>query len=146
VRMTVHGLSWDDDGDVRLVELGTARRTSEENDEVPIVMFTVANPPGTASVTAVLGGRVHGLELTAAATEMSEAQLAEEIVVLAGLAAKKAQAAQHDVIVELMRSMGHDSVATSGFLERSAGLPSPRTVEVHTAEIFADRYPPERDW
>lgn len=71
---------------------------------------------------------------------MTEAQLAEEIVVLAGLAAHKAQAAQHAVTVHLMRTMGHDSVMTSGYIEHDLGLPSPETAEARRADVFAARY------
>ena len=71
---------------------------------------------------------------------MTETQLADEIVVLAGLAAQKAQAAQHAVVVQLMRTMGHDSVMTSGYIEHDLGLPSPETAEARRADVFAARY------
>jgi hypothetical protein len=112
----------------------------EQEDELPTALFTVTNPAGTVSATAAIGGRLHRIELSANATNMTETELADEIVVLADLAAKKAQAAQHAVTVDLMRSMGHDSVMTSGYLEHDLGLPSPETVKAHRAHVFATRY------
>jgi len=103
-------------------------------------LFTITNPAGTVSATAMLGGRLHRVELSANATDMTETQLADEIVVLAGLAAQKAQAAQHAVVVQLMRTMGHDSVMTSGYIEHDLGLPSPETAEARRADVFAARY------
>jgi hypothetical protein len=110
------------------------------SDQVVEAFFTVTNPAGTVSATATIGGRLHQVELSANVTGMTESQLADEILVLADLAAQKAKAAQHAVVVDLMRTMGHDSVVTSGFLERDLGLPSPETVAARTAEVFAERY------
>jgi hypothetical protein len=100
----------------------------------------VTNPAGTVSATATIGGRLHQVELSANVTDLTESELAEEILVLADLAAQKAKAAQHAVTVELMRATGRDSVVTSGFLERELGLPSPETVAANRAEVFATRY------
>jgi ESX secretion-associated protein EspD/H len=115
------------------------------SDQVVEAFFTVTNPAGTVSVTATIGGRLHKVELSANVTEMTESQLADEILVLADLAAQKAKAAQHSVTVELMRTMGYDSVVTSGFLEHDLALPSPETVAARRAEVFATRYALEDD-
>ena len=118
----------------------TPRSPRQSPAEVIEAFFTVTNPAGTVSATATIGGRLHRVELSANVPDMTESQLAEEILVLADLAAQKAQAAQHAVTVDLMRTMGHDSVMTSGFLERDLGLPSPETVAARRAEVFATRY------
>jgi hypothetical protein len=145
---------WDDDDDAveathlpdndtaaALDALGEYAPNFGEPDERPAApLFTVTNPTETVSATAMLGGRLHRVELSAKATDMTEAELADEIVVLADLAAQKAQAAQHAVIVELMRTMGHDSAMTSGYIEHDLGLPSPKTAEARRAAIFAARY------
>ena len=112
----------------------------EATDQVLTALFTVTNPAGTVSATATIGGRLHRVELSGNVTAMTETQLADEITVLADLAAKKAHAAQHAVIVNLMRTMGHDTVVTSGFLEHDLGLPSPETVAARTAQVVAARY------
>jgi hypothetical protein len=92
------------------------------------------------SATATIGGRLQQVELSANVTKMTETQLADEITLLADLAAQKAHAAQHAVIVDLTRTMGYDSIVTSGFLEHDLGLPSPETVAARRAEVFAARY------
>jgi ESX secretion-associated protein EspD/H len=115
--------------------------SDEEAGEILMALFTVTNPAGTVSATATLGGRLQQIDLSANVVAMTESQLADEITVLAGLAAQKAQAAQHTVTVELMRTMGHDRVMTSGFLEYTLGLPSPEAVDAHAARVFAARYP-----
>ncbi|MGX9789022.1 YbaB/EbfC family DNA-binding protein [Mycobacterium sp. MMS18-G62] len=145
---------WDDDDDA--LEFAAPRDYDEasaldviaeyspildQGDDRPLAaLFTVTNPAGTVSATAMIGGRLHRVDLSANAADMTEAQLADEIVVLAGLAAEKAQAAQHAVIVQLMRTMGHDSVMTSGYIEHDLGLPSPQTAEARRANVFAARY------
>jgi hypothetical protein len=144
---------WDDDddddrhgGESALDALAEYSPGSEEEaDQVLAALFTVTNPAGTVSATAAIGGRLQQIALSAKATDMTETELAEEICVLADLARQKAHAAQHAVIVQQMRSMGHDSVMTSGFLERDLGLPSPDTVEARRAEVFAARYPFDDD-
>lgn len=74
------------------------------------------------------------------ASSFSEAQLADEIVVLANLAKEKALAARHAVTVELMRSLGHARAGTSGYLQHAIGLPAPDVSSAHMAELFAARY------
>jgi ESX secretion-associated protein EspD/H len=132
---------WDDDDDDATEFGGDYSPLSEkESGQVVEAFFTVTNPAGTVSATATIGGRLHQVELSADATEMTESQLADEILVLADLAAQKAMAAQHAVTVELMRTMGYDSVVTSGFLEHDLALPSPETVAARRSEVFATRY------
>jgi len=150
---------WDDDDDVTdfgdLSNPGGASGFEEAGDYSPLsgeasnqlveAFFTVTNPAGTVSATATIGGRLQHIELSANVTEMTESQLADEIVVLADLAAQKARAAQHAVVVQLMRTMGYDSVVTGGFLEHDLGLPSPETVASRRAEVFATRYAIQED-
>lgn len=122
-------------------EVGDYSPPSEEaSDQVVEAFFTVTNPAGTVSATATIGGRLQQIELSAKVTDMTESQLADEIVILADLAAQKARAAQHAVVVQLMRTMGYDSVVTGGFLEHDLGLPSPETAAARRAEVFATRY------
>lgn len=143
--------SWDDDDEMDDSQIGdrtTALYDSaemENDDPSPTVTFTAANPQGSVAAIANLGGRIQRVDLTARAMEMTEAELADEIVVIAGLASEKSQAAQHAVAVELMRSMGHDRISTSGYLEYTVGLPSPGTAEARAAKIFANRYARDSD-
>ncbi|WP_142271500.1 YbaB/EbfC family DNA-binding protein [Mycobacterium sp. AT1] len=143
--------SWDDEDGMDDSQIGNRSNAlyepteMESDDPSPTVTFTAANPQGSVAATAGLGGRIQRVELTARAMDMTAAELAEEIVVIAGLASEKSQAAQHAVAVELMRSMGHDRVSTSGYLEYTVGLPSPNTAEARAAEIFATRYARDSD-
>ncbi|MBJ7341934.1 YbaB/EbfC family DNA-binding protein [Mycolicibacterium sp.] len=143
--------SWTDDEGDELPGFGDAyysvdaTQSANDEGEAHSVYFTVTNPAGSVAVTAAIGGHIKRVEFPGNVTDMTESQLADEITVLAGLASQKAQAAQHAVVVELMHSMGHDRVMTSGFLEYNVGLPSPTTVETVKADIFATRYTTDQD-
>lgn len=113
---------------------------SPPEDEQPDVSFTVCNPAGTVAVTALLGGRVDRIHLEPQVSRMTESELTAEIHLLADLATKKALAAQHGVVSELMLSMGHDRVIVRDFLEQAVGLPSPERVAAYTASALSDRY------
>lgn len=152
---TTRNVPWDDDDDdfgaLPANEgdygWGSADPLGSEDvaDQVLTALFTVTNPAGTVSATAAIGGRVQQVDLSANVVNMTEAQLADEIVVLADLASQKAQAAQHAVIVELMRTMGHDPIVSSGFIEHDLGMPSPETVDARRAQVFAARYARQDD-
>lgn len=114
--------------------------TRDEVELAPAAVFTVSNPPGTVSATAMIGGRIHCVDILDASS-FSEAELADEIVVLADLAKEKALTAQHAVIVELMRGLGHDRAGTSGYLQHAIGSPAPDASHARMAAIFAARYP-----
>lgn len=113
---------------------------SDETEMAPVAFFTVSNPPGTVSATAMIGGRIRDVDILDASS-FTESQLADEIVVLADLAKEKALAAQHAVTVELMRGLGHDRAGTSGYLQHAIGLPAPDVSSARMAELFAARYP-----
>ncbi|MDV3123327.1 YbaB/EbfC family DNA-binding protein [Mycobacterium sp. 21AC1] len=109
-------------------------------DELPVPLFTVTNPPGTVTVTAYLDGRVHQIELSPKVTRMTEADLADEILVIAELAGQEARSAQHAFMLEGMREYGHDDVATRDFLTRDLNLPTPEQADLARAQVFSTRY------
>ena len=109
-----------------------------DGDAVP--MFTVTNPPGTVTVTTYLDGRVHRIELAPGSTAMAEAVLADEIVVIAGLATQDARSAQYTVMLDGMREHGHDNAATRDFLSRDLDLPTPEQAAAARNELFMNRY------
>lgn len=137
---------WDEDGPDALAEddvaIGYALDslvpgTSVDGADLkPGAFFTVANPPGTVSATAALGGRLQQIDVHDV-SRFDEAQLADEIVALCTLAKEKAQAAQHEVIVELMRRFGHDRAGMAAFLTHSIGLPSFEAASLKPAAAFA---------
>ena len=111
-----------------------------DDNACAITMFTVSNPPGTVTVTTSMDGRVHQIDLSPGASAMTETDLAEEIVVIAGLATQDARSAQYTVMLEGMREHGHDNVGTRDFLTRELDLPTPEQVQAARANLFAARY------
>lgn len=114
-------------------------------DEAPGALFSVTNPPGTVTVTTLMDGRVQRIDLAPAAVNSTEAQLAEEIVVIAGLATQQARSAQFTYMLEGMRREGQDDVVTRDFLKRDLDLPSPEEADAAQARVFATRYAGEHD-
>ena len=110
------------------------------HDGVLTLLFTATNPSGSVSVTVLLDGHFVRADLSPTVTTMTESQLAEEVSIIAKLARQQARAAQHALVLEFMRMLGHDRVATRGFLERELDLPSPETVLAEKVRVFAVRY------
>jgi hypothetical protein len=126
--------------DSDLDALGGFIEEPEQDDELPVPVFVVSNPPGTVTVTAYLDGRVKRVDLSPKVTEMTEADLADEIVVIAGLATQDARSAQYAYMLEGMRQQGHDDVATRDFLARDLDLPTPDEAKAARAQLFSTRY------
>lgn len=106
---------------------------------VRTLLFTAANPPGTVSVTAMLDGTLIRVDLSADAVEMTERELAEEILLVSSLAQLQAGAARHTLVAEFMTRLGPDRVAVAANLEHEIGLPSPQTVREKRIAAFAAR-------
>ena len=115
------------------------------DDGVPVPVFTVTNPPGTVTVTAFLDGRVKQVDLSQKAADMTEVDLATEIVVIARLATQDARSAQYAYMLEGMREQGHDDVATRDFLARDLDLPTPEAAKAARAQLFSTRYAGDHD-
>lgn len=123
-----------------------AARDGDEADDDPVgPTFTVTNPPGTVTVSTFADGRVRNVDLSQKVTTMTETDLAEEIVVIAGLATQDARAAQYDHVLEGMREQGHDDAATRDFLARDLDLPSPEDARAARAQVFTMRYAGDHD-
>jgi hypothetical protein len=120
--------------------LGGYAEETAEDDERPVRVFTVTNPPGTVTVTAFLDGRVKQVDLSSKVTDMTESDLADEIVLIAGLASQDARSAQYAHMLEGMRQQGHDDVATRDFLARDLDLPTPDEAKAARAQLFSTRY------
>ena len=117
---------------------------AEEAEGAAAPMFTVANPPGTVTVTTFLDGRVHRVDLAPETTTMAESALADEIVVIAALATQDARSAQYTVMLDGMREHGHDNAATRDFLNRDLDLPTPEQAAAARLELFTNRYSGEQ--
>lgn len=124
--------------------------TPTEDEVLDPFTFTVTNPEATVSVSALMDGRIRGVELSPKVTAMTEGELTNEILVLAELATQKALAGQHTFIMENGSLMENDW-APEGFrtldphllrefVEDAMGLPRPEYVQRAEAEVFAERY------
>jgi hypothetical protein len=125
--------------------LGDYPAEPADDDEVPVPVFAVTNPPGTVTVTAFLDGRVKRIDLSPKVTDMTETDLADEIVTIAGLATADARSAQYAYMLEGMRQQGHDDVATRDFLARDLDLPTPDQAKAARAQLFSTRYAGSND-
>jgi hypothetical protein len=126
--------------------------TEDDVDEEVGPLFTVTNPPETVSVSALTGGRIHQIGLSPKVTGMSESELADEIVVIAGLARQKGLAGEHTYLLEnpalseTMRAIGLDgNEVLRDFMGNGMGLPTPEEADAEQAEVFATRYSADHD-
>jgi len=120
--------------------------TKEGDEEGAGQLFTVTNPPGTVSVSALMDGRVNRVGLTAKAVSMSESELADEILVIADLASQQGRAGQHTFLLEAVRRLGaDDSGAVRDLLENGLELSSQEQADAAEAEVFATRYAVDDD-
>jgi hypothetical protein len=119
--------------------------TDDTEDTEPITV-TVTNPPGTVSVTVLIDGSPRRIDLAPrVAVDMTESELAEEILLISRLARQNAQAGQHLLVAGTLQRLGHDPASTRGFLEDELGLPSAETALADKAQIFATRYTGDED-
>ncbi|WP_135451373.1 YbaB/EbfC family DNA-binding protein [Mycobacterium sp. DL99] len=112
----------------------------DEDENLAVPLFIVTNPPETVTVTAFMDGRVHRIELAPKITDLTERDLAEEILVIAGLAAQQAKSAQYSFMLAGMRELGHDDAATRDFLTRDLDLLTPEQADDARAQVFSTRY------
>jgi hypothetical protein len=119
--------------------------TLREEEESGTPLFTVANPAGTITVTTFLNGSVHRVELAPTVTDMTERQLADEVLLIADLARQKAQSVLHAFLTQSMGRYGHDSAALSAGLTRGLGMPTPEQAAEAASRVFATRYAGEQD-
>ncbi|CQD02143.1 ESX-1 secretion-associated protein EspH [Mycobacterium lentiflavum] len=126
----------------------TAKEEPEENDDEVdgSPLFAVTNPPRTVSVAALMDGRTQRVRLSSKVTNMTESELAAEIVVLAGLARQKGLAGQWNLLgnaalPEAMHEIGiADGGALRDFVTDFLPLPTPEHAAAAQAEVFAARY------
>lgn len=141
--------AWDDDeddhgpGESMLGGLDFSPQPAADYDEdggPQTLFFTVTNPPGTVSATALMDGRPIQVTLAPQVCTMTESELAEEISLMARLATQNARAGQHLLVSGMMQQMGDDPLTVRSYVEHELGLPSAETVLTEKAQIFATRY------
>jgi hypothetical protein len=117
-----------------------------ERDELDDFTTTVTNPSETVSVSALIDGSIRRVELSPKATDMTEAQLTDEILVLAHLAQQKGLAGQrsylmeNDAVMASMRELGLDGQDVVRDMTDGMGLPTAGQADAERAEVFAARY------
>ncbi|WP_135451392.1 hypothetical protein [Mycobacterium sp. DL99] len=97
----------------------------EPVDEEQIPVVQVVNPPGTVSVTAYLNGSVAQVDLDPKVTTLTEAQLADEIRFVAGVAAKRATAVLHVGTVNMLVEQGMDFREARDFVGTNVPFSTP---------------------
>lgn len=115
-------------------------RSGHDDESLGVPLFTVTNPPETVTVTVFMDGRVREIELAPRVVDLTERDLAEEILVIADLAAQQAKSAQYSFMLAGMREHGHDDAATRDFLTRDLDLLTPEQADAARAQVFSTRY------
>ncbi|MBP2455082.1 hypothetical protein [Mycolicibacterium lutetiense] len=95
----------------------------EDQEEIPVVQ--AINPPGTVTVTAYLDGSVAQVDLDPRVTMLAEAELADEIRFVAGVAAKRATAVMHIGVVDMLVEQGMDFHEARAFVETNMPYATP---------------------
>lgn len=124
-------------------ELNALHGLTEQDEEPDVALFTVTNPAGSVSVTAMMDGRVQHITVTDKASSMSESSLAEEIFVIADLARQKARAGQHTFMVENMTEISgseQEAALLHEFVGMTLNLPTPEEAEAYQEQVFSNRY------
>jgi hypothetical protein len=123
-----------------------------EPDPLDAYTHTVSNPSESVSVSALVDGSIRQVELSSKATEMSEEQLVDEILVLAhlarqsGLAGQRSYLEDSEVLRDGLDTIGLDSKeVVRDFVEGGMGLPTAQEVAAEQAEVFATRYANDGD-
>jgi hypothetical protein len=123
------------------VEPKAAEPAVTEHDAQPIPLIPATNPPGTVTVTAYVNGMVHRVDLAPGAAAKTEAELAEEICVVANVASKKATSAMHIFGVELLAAQGIDRDTATAFITENMPYATPaqaRAAEAGLAARYAE--------
>ena len=124
-----------------IIDSQTGDDDEHAEDDAPVPMFTVTNPPGTVSVSSLMDGRIQQIDLAPSVTAMTESQLAEEIRVIADLARLKGLAGQYAFMTTMMyREELHNGADVRVVLEEGLELPSPQQADEAQADVFASRY------
>lgn len=116
--------------------------TDATEDEFAWELTTVSNPAETVSVTAFMDGSIQGVELSADAANMTESELADELMVIADLASQRASSTLHILLRDGVQAQGVDVEGSFADLlgPRFLDLKSPEKANQAQAEVFATRY------
>lgn len=123
----------------------------DASEEEPLAPISVTNPPETVTVWAIMDGSTASVRLSPKVISMTEAELADEILVVADLARRSALAYQRSSYLEIAarsaEGIGREGIAGfDQFLANGTGmkLPSREEADAAQSEVFAARYTDER--
>lgn len=135
---TNHEVEDEDDG-FGAIDTETA---AEDEDEIPVVQ--AINPPGTVTVTAYLNGSVAQVDLDPKVTTLPEAQLADEIRFVAGVAAKRATAVVHVGVVNMLVEQGMNFREAREFVGTNMPFATPEQAGEAELALIARHSDPQR--
>jgi hypothetical protein len=118
---TDHHVEHDEDDAFGVID---AEPAPEDDEQIPVVQ--TMNPPGTVTVMAYLNGSVARVDLDPQVTTLTEAQLADEIRVVAGVAAKRATALVHIRVVNMLVEQGMGFDEARDFVATNMPLATPQ--------------------
>ncbi|OBB26910.1 hypothetical protein A5792_23935 [Mycolicibacterium peregrinum] len=108
----------------------------EEADEEVVPVIQAMNTPGTVACAVFLSGTVSHVSLDSSVSSLDEAQLAEEIRVVADVATKKASALLHINVVETLVEQGWNLREAREFVEANVPFSTPQ--QAYEAELALD--------
>ncbi|WP_193044638.1 YbaB/EbfC family DNA-binding protein [Mycolicibacterium baixiangningiae] len=108
-----------------------------QTEETGIPLVPVTNPPGTVTVTAYLSGAVQRVDLALAVRAMTESELAEEIRVVAEVAAMKATSAMHLFVLSFLTAQGFDRVMAEDVVTHNLPFATPQQARQAEADLAA---------
>ncbi|MHC9291240.1 hypothetical protein ACRCUN_02175 [Mycobacterium sp. LTG2003] len=115
---------------------GEASHRHQDDQEQPDhLQFSVTSPSGAATVTAFLGGAVRRIDLSYHVVNMSEAELAGEIMAVSVVATKKAQAGEYILVSELFRIQRQERTIVRELLEDRMRLSTPEEARRAAADL-----------
>lgn len=110
---------------------------TDEDGEADLPLVNAMNPPGTVTVSAYLTGNIQSIELTPDVTALTERELAEEILVVAEVATKRATATMHVLSVELFTAQGVEREVAETFMRDNTPYATPADAIAAEATLVA---------
>lgn len=106
-------------------------------DSIPDLLFSASNAADSVTVSALMNGAIHRVELSPQVSSMTEAELASEILTVANVAAAKGRAGQYELVSGLLRVQGQDELSSRELLTHGLGLPTPEEAIAAEAALAA---------
>ncbi len=109
----------------------------ENPEDTPELLFSASNAEGSVTVSALMNGCVHHIGLSRHHPDMTEAELADEIVAVAQVAVAKGRAGQYELVSGMLRVQGQDEMSSRELLTHGLGLPTPEEAIAAEAALAA---------